>query len=219
MATPVGQSGTSQRVEPLTTTKAWNALSRHYQAVRQVRGRTRPRDRHEDVRSLRAASRASAKVWFRAGPCHCHSQRTARTTLARRVPRLMSGPPYDSRMARVSRNASIPCGGEFAIILIDTSKILSLDNGERQSAVLKADRDRFSGDTAAEAHDVELLGQVRNLRRCRLKHCDRRRSIGRSCRSILWYGFAKSDEPGRETLCALAVSASAKCGGRASRPS
>jgi glucose-6-phosphate isomerase len=31
---------TSQRVEPLTTTKAWNALSRHYQAVRQAHLRT-----------------------------------------------------------------------------------------------------------------------------------------------------------------------------------
>jgi len=40
MATPVGQSVTSQRVEPLTTTKAWNALSRHYQAVRQAHLRT-----------------------------------------------------------------------------------------------------------------------------------------------------------------------------------
>jgi glucose-6-phosphate isomerase len=36
----VGQSATSKRVEPLTTTGAWNALSLHYQAVRQTHLRT-----------------------------------------------------------------------------------------------------------------------------------------------------------------------------------
>jgi glucose-6-phosphate isomerase len=40
MAAQVGQSGTGGRVEPLTTTTAWNALSLHYQAVRHMHLRT-----------------------------------------------------------------------------------------------------------------------------------------------------------------------------------
>ena len=37
---------------------------------------------------------------------------------------------------------------------------LSLDDRQRQPAVLKARRDRFSGDATAETHDVKLLGQL-----------------------------------------------------------
>jgi glucose-6-phosphate isomerase len=40
MTAPVGQPATGEPVEPLTSTKAWNALSRHYQAVRQAHLRT-----------------------------------------------------------------------------------------------------------------------------------------------------------------------------------
>ena len=40
MAEQVGQSATSERVEPLTATTAWNALSLHYQAVRHTHLRT-----------------------------------------------------------------------------------------------------------------------------------------------------------------------------------
>jgi hypothetical protein len=41
---------------------------------------------------------------------------------------------------------------------------LSLDDRERQPTVLKAYRDRFSGDATTETHDVKLLGQVPYLR-------------------------------------------------------
>jgi glucose-6-phosphate isomerase len=40
MKAPVGQSASGKPVEPLTTTKAWSALSRHYQAVRHAHLRT-----------------------------------------------------------------------------------------------------------------------------------------------------------------------------------
>src|SRR5205823_14195125 len=41
---------------------------------------------------------------------------------------------------------------------------LSFDDRERQPAVSKADRDRFSGDATAETDDVKLLCQVSCLR-------------------------------------------------------
>jgi glucose-6-phosphate isomerase len=40
MTAPIGQSVTGKPVEPLTATKAWNALSRHYEALRPVHLRT-----------------------------------------------------------------------------------------------------------------------------------------------------------------------------------
>jgi len=40
MTAPIGQSITGQPVEPLTATKAWNALSSHYKAVRSTHLRT-----------------------------------------------------------------------------------------------------------------------------------------------------------------------------------
>jgi glucose-6-phosphate isomerase len=40
MTAPIGQSVTGKPVEPLTATKAWNALSRHYEAVRSAHLRT-----------------------------------------------------------------------------------------------------------------------------------------------------------------------------------
>src|SRR5262249_23010470 len=40
MTVPIGQPATGEPVEPLARTKAWNALSRHYQAVRQAHLRT-----------------------------------------------------------------------------------------------------------------------------------------------------------------------------------
>jgi glucose-6-phosphate isomerase len=40
MTAPFGQPATGEPVEPLTSTKAWNALSRHYEAVRHAHLRT-----------------------------------------------------------------------------------------------------------------------------------------------------------------------------------
>jgi len=40
MTAPIGQPATGEPVEPLTSTKAWNALSRHYEAVRHAHLRT-----------------------------------------------------------------------------------------------------------------------------------------------------------------------------------
>jgi glucose-6-phosphate isomerase len=40
MATPVGQSSTGERSDPLTTTKAWSALSVHHEAIRAAHLRT-----------------------------------------------------------------------------------------------------------------------------------------------------------------------------------
>src|SRR6516162_802312 len=40
MTAPIGRPATGERVEPITSTKAWNALSRHYQTVRQTHLRT-----------------------------------------------------------------------------------------------------------------------------------------------------------------------------------
>jgi len=40
MTAPIGQPATGEPVEPLTSSKAWNALSRHYEAVRHAHLRT-----------------------------------------------------------------------------------------------------------------------------------------------------------------------------------